>query len=744
MPTILDRVISSVKAWSRKDDPAFQSYVQFLGLGNPIYTPKDYYEVAKQGYERNVTVYRAISLIAQSCAGIPWKLYQKRGKLVELQEHPLLDLLTRPNPNHSQGEFLEQMISFWILSGNCYICTVRPNAQATPSELWILRPDRMRVVPGISTIVGYEYYVNSLRSYFQATDILHLKMFAATNDWYGLSPVMVAGALIDQSNEGFDWNTALIQNAGRPSGALVAQGTLANDQYERLRRIIRERYIGKKNAGMPMLLEGGIEWKPFSMSPMELDWGESRKQNARDIAIAIGVPPELIGDHDNATYSNYQEARKSFYQETVLPLMDKLRDRLNVWLVSQYGNDLYLNYDKDDIEALQEDRDSLSTRLISQWDAGIVTLNEVRMGLGLEELTGGDVLQLTAQGRIFVPIASLTEIVEKKLEDLMTPPPAAPPPGPAQPTQVPDQDMPLQDTAGQSQEVGPEQNVTSGKSQRDPVVEKATAVLVSYLTREKEQVLTHLLKAALPETTLLRMKTGLSACREDRLAVLSSLFLTLAEDSWKRTGNQFLQEKTFTPEFLLQQGVKAYLKQQADAAASSMEDSSRLALSDALSYGIAQGESIEELAERVQGVYETDLLLWKAKRVAQTEATAAINFGARVAAIGSGQKLQKQWLSKGDGHVRPAHQIVDPTDLFEPFQVDGEKLMFPGDKSMGASPKNTVNCRCSTVFVKEQKQRDRIDSLLEDPKQAFTKKLKKVTPYQEFQQLLAENSKEKA
>src|SRR5260221_652500 len=346
----------------QKDDPAYQSYVQFLGLGQPVYTPRDYTVLAKEGFERNVTVHRAVMLIAQSCAGIPWKLFHGQEKLRSFDNHPLLDLLKQPNQRHSTSDFIEQVVAFWVLSGNSYINAVRMDPRQTPAELWALRPDRVRVIPGQGTIWGYEYNVDGYKTFFDADSMLHLKMFAATNDWYGLSPVAVAGALVDQQNEGFDWNTSILQNAGRPSGALVATAALTNDQHERLRRLILERYSGKKNAGKPMLLEGGMDWKQFSMSPLELDWAETRKVNMRDIAVALGVPSELLGDGDIRTYSNYQEARRSFYQETVLPMMDKLRDKLNTWLVPMFDTQLYLDYDKEEIEALQEDRDSLSQR----------------------------------------------------------------------------------------------------------------------------------------------------------------------------------------------------------------------------------------------------------------------------------------------------------------------------------------------------------------------------------------------
>src|SRR5690606_2775153 len=125
-----------------------------------------------------------------------------------------------------------------------------------------------------------------------------------------------------------------------------------DEAYKRIKKQLRERWSGARNAGLPQLLEGGLDVKVLSLSPSELDWIKSDINQGRKIAIALGVPPELLGDSTNKTYANYQEARAAFYHETILPLMDELRDELNNWLTPMFGDNLYLDYDRDEIEAL--------------------------------------------------------------------------------------------------------------------------------------------------------------------------------------------------------------------------------------------------------------------------------------------------------------------------------------------------------------------------------------------------------
>jgi HK97 family phage portal protein len=301
-----------------------------------------------------------------ACAGIPWLLYQKNRKLKEIEKHPLIDLLANPNPIMGQAKFIENVIAYLQLSGNSYIERVGPN-NGPPKELYTLRPDRMVVVVGNITqpIAGYEYTANGMKTTLSNESILHLKTFHPLDDWYGMSPIEEAARTIDQNNEAKAWSVALLQNGARPSGALITPGNLSDEQFYRTENQLNTKYGGAKNAGKPMLLEGGLDWKEMSLSPVDMSWLEGQKLSSREIAIAFGVPPELIGDSSNKTYSNYREARQAFYTETILPLMDWLRDDLNRWLTPLFGDNLYLDYDRDEIEALQEDMQSVWDRSIS-------------------------------------------------------------------------------------------------------------------------------------------------------------------------------------------------------------------------------------------------------------------------------------------------------------------------------------------------------------------------------------------
>src|SRR5690606_19861643 len=156
------------------------------------------------------------------------------------------------------------------------------------------------------------------------------------DDHYGLAPLEAAAVAVDTHNAAARWNKALLDNAARPSGALVYSGpegaVLSDQQFERLKRELTETYQGAVNAGRPLLLEGGLDWKAMSLSPKDMDFMEAKHAAAREIALAFGVPPMLLGIPGDNTFSNYQEANRVFWRQTVLPLASRVGVSLVQWL----------------------------------------------------------------------------------------------------------------------------------------------------------------------------------------------------------------------------------------------------------------------------------------------------------------------------------------------------------------------------------------------------------------------------
>ena len=370
--------------------------VVYLQSGGRVrWTPRDYAALSRAGYVANAIVHRAVKLVAESVASVAFIAYEGS----EAREpHPLTDLLKRPNPRQEQAAFLEAVCAHLLLAGNAYIEAVTADGKdgAEPRELYALRPDRMRVVPGTDGWPeAYDYAVAGRSVRFEQNTalppILHLTQFHPLDDHYGLSSLEAAAVAMDTHNAAAKWNKALLDNAARPSGALIytghEAGLLADGQFDRLKRELKEEYQGAANAGRPLLLEGGLDWKPMSLSPKDMDFLEAKHTAAREIALAFGVPPMLLGVPGDNTYSNYQEANRVFWRGTVLPLASRIGSALAQWLAPAFGEDVRLVVDADQIPALASDRAALWEQITR---APFLTLNEKRELTGFSPVEGGD------------------------------------------------------------------------------------------------------------------------------------------------------------------------------------------------------------------------------------------------------------------------------------------------------------------------------------------------------------------
>jgi HK97 family phage portal protein len=118
-----------------------------------------------------------------------------------------------------------------------------------------------------------------------------------------------------------------------------------------------------------------------------MDFLEAKNNAAREIALAFGVPPMLLGIPGDNTYANYQEANRAFVRGSVLPLASRIGHALSQWLGSAFGGSVRLAIDADRIEALASDRTALWARVTA---APFLTLNEKRMATGYAPVEGGD------------------------------------------------------------------------------------------------------------------------------------------------------------------------------------------------------------------------------------------------------------------------------------------------------------------------------------------------------------------
>ena len=354
--------------------------------GRVAWSPRDTGSLTRTGFCANPVGFRSVKLIAEAAAALPLVV---QDEMRRFDTHPVADLLARPNAAQGRAELLEALYAQLLLSGNGYVEAVGGDA-GLPVELHVLRSDRMAVVPGADGWpVAFEYAVGGRKHRFDATglraSVCHMRNFHPQDDHYGLSPLQAAAMALDVHNAASRWSKALLDNAARPSGAIVyrgdeGQGKLSDDQYDRLVNEMESHHQGARNAGRPMLLEGGLDWKPMGFSPSDMEFQKTKEAAAREVALAFGVPPMLLGIQGDATYANYQEANRAFYRLTVLPLASRVCAALGHWLAGFEGGGVMLRPDLDQVPALSAERDAQWARVAG---ADFLSEGEKRRLLGL-------------------------------------------------------------------------------------------------------------------------------------------------------------------------------------------------------------------------------------------------------------------------------------------------------------------------------------------------------------------------
>jgi HK97 family phage portal protein len=659
-------------------------------LPDAVWTPRDYQALSREGYATNPWVYACITEIARGIAGIPWRLYQGRGEAArELDSHPLLDLLRRPNPEQGYGAWAEQLVSFLLIAGNSYVEAVGPDRGA-PRELYVLRPDRMRVLPDAQNRVrGYRYEVSTARIDLDTEHCLHIRLFSPLDDWYGMSPLEAAARAIDQDNELARYEVRLLQNQAMPGMVLRSQDALDDRQYDRLKQQIQQLYQGTDNVGRPMILDGGLEAQPLSFSPQDMSMDKSMLWSAQRICAAFGVPGELVGLM-SATYQNRREARKALYTETILPLLDRIADDLNNWLAPQFGPALTLAYDRDSIEALQEDREALFNQIKA---ASWLTVNEQRVMAGYEERPEGDVI---LEPGTLVPLDALT-----------APAPVAPAP-----------------VTGQASAPVPEV-----KAAPDPLEQLNEAMdrRREYWVGIYEPRVRKALRAGL-DAIADQVEGGNanpSFGSQDALTpVLTSLYDKVGRDSAAMVGKALAHRKKAlgvretkgvfaNVRSLWDSWVKTVVASQVSLINQTTQDEIQSIVLD----GIERALDYKAIAEQIRGLYEvTDAGVlpgdyqtnyqYRPMLIARTEVGMAASKGANLEAVSLNQDIQplgielrKRWISVIDSRTREDHAKMNGkvVAMDEPYDVGGVSMMHPKDPAGGAA--NVCECRCDEVYV---------------------------------------------
>jgi HK97 family phage portal protein len=314
---------------------------------------RSYSEQFREVYQRNPVGQRCVRLIAGMLGALTIDAVggdERTGELVQVDG------------------LLESIAANLLLHGNAYVQLIADDRER-PQELCLLRPERVSVLSDErGWPVGYLYRAGGQVRRFERRDALdrqqmaHIKALHPRDDHYGMGCIEAAIGAASVHNRAAKWNKALLDNGARPSGALSYEppdgSVLSADQFQRLKDELANEFSGSCNAGRPLLLEGGLKWQALSLTPADMDFVALKEGAARDIALAFGVPPVLVGLPGDATYANAREAGRALYRQTILPMAGRILDALGAML-SDWLGPVRLAVDTDQLSELADDRAKL-------------------------------------------------------------------------------------------------------------------------------------------------------------------------------------------------------------------------------------------------------------------------------------------------------------------------------------------------------------------------------------------------
>lgn len=366
--------------------------------GVPQYPQDDYRSYANNGYSKNELVYACVQEVASSVPDAILMVYHEETDEKETQ-HPLRNIFKNPNPWQTEYDLWEITVIYLLLAGNAYWEKVRDRTGRVV-ELVPLQPERVRVVPSSETFIGgYIYEVDGIQYPLEKDDVIQFRMPNPNPDeqFIGMPPIRAALRAIATDNEATDFTKTILQNYAMPAVVITTQAQIDDELAARLTRKWKQKF-GGRGQGEPAFLQEGMTINAVGLSLRDLEFPDLRNISETRICAVFGVPPILVGAQagmERSTYSNYEEARRSFWQETIMPLLQKLTQRINKDLMPEFNEltseQYYAGFDTDEVSALASLFNEQWDRTMAALEKGLLTRNEARTRVGYDEVEGGDI-----------------------------------------------------------------------------------------------------------------------------------------------------------------------------------------------------------------------------------------------------------------------------------------------------------------------------------------------------------------
>lgn len=386
--------------------------------GQPTYPTVNFENLVRYGWRKNELIYACVNRKASTASQVHLMVLGENGE--EDFNHPLAKLIHSPNPYMTESDFWKAIIIYQHLAGRAIFEKER-NRSGKVVRLWPLRPDWVQVIPSSESVVrGYRYAVPGMEAKdLDARDVVDFRLFDPLDSYHGWPPVAVAARVGDVDNAATDFVKLFWEKGGMPAYYIKTKQKLTETTASELQARWAAKYGGSEKWVKPAVLDQDADVMRVGNSFEEMAFSDLDARSESRICAVLGVPPIIVNAKvglDRSTFSNYKEARSSWWQDVLIPIYEDLLDTLENQLASEFG-EVKLRWDYDAVPALQDDRTAVWNRAIEAFRSSLITRNEFRRIVGLSDLGPRGEMYVLSVAQVEIGIGGSKEMnmeMEKK------------------------------------------------------------------------------------------------------------------------------------------------------------------------------------------------------------------------------------------------------------------------------------------------------------------------------------------
>ena len=654
--------------------------------GMPIWRDWNTEQAIEKGMKSNVWLYACVRKRATALSQVDWYVESQAGDKWEREDgHPLEKLMKKPvmaPQANFDGAKLRKMKWYHLdLGGNAIWHLNIVNGQ--PVEMWPLMPQNIKPVPSKQDYIAhYEYRIGGRTHEIPPEEILHFMYIDPASPYWGLPPLKAASKVVDTDIKATAWNMESMDKRSVSDGVFTFKSPMTRDQWEEQREIIEEEKKGQRDI---WVLGNDASFEAMDKTPVEMDYIKSKKFYMYEICAVYDVDPLLLGAPDTASRANKTEAKREWWQNSLIPQLDNMAETLNQALIpfwepealeSRETANLRLNYDLSNVHVLQKNLEEKARTAQAYFRMG-VPFNQInqRLELGFDDIEGGD----EARG---LGVQQVSDDSSKETKKQLS-------------SEFTQEDI--------------NNFIKSREQDRENFEDEVAEIIEEQFEEEAEKVI-----AEYEEHGQLGAERAIDDMELDWENTFDGIYSSVIEyfgglegqriedELGKSTQPSEKKEFNFNP-FDIE--VRRFIDKFAAEKVTQISSTSKERISNAIAKGFEEGEGSAEISRRIRDTYsrwidgDDDIDVRRSMTIARTETTAASQFGnhegARQAEDTFGITMEKEWVvADFTDRLREDHEFMagERRPLNERYS---NGLMYPGDPN--GEPELVIQCRCTEI-----------------------------------------------